>query len=374
MLHGLKFIIQLMPTLVWKRRTKSGTATAREAAVPDTVASAAAAVPESAVSAASAFPSPVGSSGVALPAFRFADEVSTKKRKMAEHQQAAVDDLAQTKHSPSSNRDLPRGVQKTPTGKFSSSIGWGGKSRRIGTFATPEQASAAYMSLRKLSVGGADEARADAIFKAAQKKAVEEVGGIIPKAKKTKPKATSKRDLPPGVYSLPSGKYRARTLWGGKARHIGTFDTPEQASAAFISVRKDYANLSAVGAAEGMNDAFDAAQREALEAVGGTLPKKMKTSSERGLPTGVYKARSGKLTSMISWVGKQRYIGSFDTPEQASAAFMSAKKALDDAELSVFGADDKVDRDAVFDAAKKKALETVQAMKQSDKYGDEHLV
>ena len=174
--------------------------------------------------------------------------------------------------------------------------------------------------------------------------------------KKTKTNATSKRDLPPGVYSLPSGKYRAHTLWGGKNRYIGTFATPEQASAAFISVRKDYANLSAVGSAEGMNDAFDAAQREALEAVGGTLPKKMKTSSERGLPTGVYEARSGKFKSQITWSGKQRHIGMFGTPEQASVAYMSIKRDRDDADLSSFGANEL---NAAFDAAKVKAVETV---------------
>ena len=70
--------------------------------------------------------------------------------------------------------------------------------------------------------------------------------------------------------------------------------------------------------------------------------------------------------------GKMRYIGSsFDTPEQASAAYMSMKKDLDAAKLSAFGADKK---EAIFDAAKKKALETADSMKESDKYGDEFLV
>ena len=89
MLHGLKFIIQLMPTLVWKRRPKNGTATAREAAVPDPVVSAATAAPESVVSAAvPAVPDRVGSSGI--------DGINEKKRKCEEHTQAAADDVAQT--------------------------------------------------------------------------------------------------------------------------------------------------------------------------------------------------------------------------------------------------------------------------------------
>jgi hypothetical protein len=75
--------------------------------------------------------------------------------------------------------------------------------------------------------------------------------------------------------------------------------------------------------------------------------------------------------SKVRWRGKDRYIGSFDTPEQASAAFMSVKEDLDNARLSDHGADEA---NAMFDAAKKKALETVQLMKESEKYGDEYLV
>ena len=42
------------------------------------------------------------------------------------------------------------------------------------------------------------------------------------------------------------------TFWGGKSRRIGTFESPEQASVAYVSVRKDIddAKLSAVGADE----------------------------------------------------------------------------------------------------------------------------
>ena len=56
----------------------------------------------------------------------------------------------------------------------------------------------------------------------------------------TKMKATSKQDLPTGVRKLRSGKFQARITWGDKHRTIGTFDaTPEQASAAYVSVQKE---------------------------------------------------------------------------------------------------------------------------------------
>ena len=180
---------------------------------------------------------------------------------------------------------------------------------------------------------------------------------------KKKSKTTSDRDLPRGVHTLSSGNFQSTIWWGtcNKQHHIGTFDTPEQASAAYMSARKDLddANISTVGADE--KDAiFDAAKKKALESFGGFVPE------ERYLPTGVRKSSSGKFTSYIKWGGKCRYIGTFDTPEQASVAYtcMSVRKDLDDAKLSALGADDEAK--ATFDEARKKALEMVQAMMNSD--------
>jgi len=82
--------------------------------------------------------------------------------------------------------------------------------------------------------------------------------------------------------------------------------------------------------------------------------KKSKATSERDLPRGVHKLPSGNFASKIWWD-----IGTFDTPEQASAAYISVRKYLDDAKLSMSGADEA---NATFDEAKKKALQMVQAM------------
>jgi hypothetical protein len=180
------------------------------------------------------------------------------------------------------------------------------------------------------------------------------------------------RDFPKGVRKLPSGKYESRTKLGGKSRYIGTFDTPEQASAAYLSVRNNIedAKLSAVGADE-VVDVFDAAKKKAVEEERGYIKSWLgyipgtkiitKITSERNLPLGVTLASSGEFASQIWWRGKQRYIGSFDidTPEQASAAYVSARKGLDDANLLSFRPDEE---DDLFDAAKKKALDTVQAI------------
>ena len=250
---------------------------------------------------------------------------------------------AETKSNAPSERDLPRGVYKTRRGKFRSVINWGGKTRSIGTFDTPEQASAAFRSVEtdlaqaKLSAVGADEV--NAAFDAAKTKAVEAVGG------------TRNKELPQGAYKLPNEKFRSKIYWNGKERYIGLFDTPEEASAAYLSVKTDLANtnLSAVGADE-VDAAFDAAKKKALEAAGKSV------SEKRDLPTGVYKTSSGKFQALISWAGKTRSIGTFDTPEQASAAHMSVKKDCVHGNLSVLSSDEV---DATFDAAKKKAVEAV---------------
>ena len=198
----------------------------------------------------------------------------------------------------------------------------------------------------ELSAVGADEF--NALFDAAQKKALESFGGFVPE----------ERDLPRGVKKLPSEKFVSVIGWGGKARNIGTFNTPEQASAAYMSVRKDRddAKLSTVGADEA-KAMFDAAKKKAAETVGGFALRK------GDLPQGVQKLPSGKFQSKIWCGGKYRNIGTFDTPEQASAAYISVRKDLVDAKVSAISADEV---DAIFDEARKKALEMVQATMNSD--------
>ena len=373
-----------------------------------------------------------------------------------------------------SKRDLPTGVYIEPsTGKFKSMITWG-KYRSIGTFDTPEQASAAYLSVRKdredadLSSRGADEV--NALFDAAKKKAVDAVGGISPSNKRAK--AASERDLNKtkddrrqkmysnyiGVtYNKTHAKYQACITHYRKQHYLGRYKlavdaaraydesakllkgsgwrinfgtieeyelakkqelehitskerAEEEAAADGVSgsrkkkvTARDLAHIAVkiqvpssvfkvVSEANGEDAArqaqkiiaeanqatiervkmqkensespateadaiIDAAKKKASGAVDRFVPKKRaKATSERDLPQGVYKTSTGKFTSMIWWDGKLRDIGTFDTPEQASAAYMSAKRDLEDAKLSALGADYI---NAIFDAAQKKAVEAV---------------
>ena len=247
---------------------------------------------------------------------------------------AKIDKSGANHHQETPKTDLPQGVRMLRSGKFAATTNWGGKTRHIGTFDTPKQASAAYLSVRSdlvhvnVTTLGADGV-GDA-FNAAKQKGLESFGGFVPE----------KRDLPCGISKTPAGKFEAVVCLRGKDRYVGVFDTPEQAFAARMSVKKDLdnVNLSAVGADE-LDVMFGAAQKKAAIAVGGVVPKKIKSRSERCLPRGVYKTTSEKFASVIWWDNKQRHIGVFNTPEQASAAYMSVKKELAGAKLSAVGAE-----------------------------------
>ena len=187
----------------------------------------------------------------------------------------------------------------------------------------------------KLSALSADEV--DALLDSARKKVIEA--------------ASSVRRLPQGVRKTGYGKFESIIWWRSKRkRYIGTFDTPEQASAAYMSVKKDLDDVNpwTLGADEMIDAIFDGAKKKALESFGGFV------SEERDLPTGVYKTKRGKFRSQIRWGDKKRHICTVDTPEQASSAYLSVKKDLDESKLLALSADEV---NALFEAAKTKALE-----------------
>ena len=233
----------IMPTFVWRIRPTGVTSAKKESAT------------------AAALPDPVVSASAAVPDSHLA--VSASSTQFADDGKGDAATAAKKKAKLTSTRDLPPGVRKTRNGTFASITKMGGKSRYIGTFKTPEQASAAYLSAKKdledgkLSALGADEV--DTAFDAAKKKAQESCGGFV----------SEKRDLPRGVREISPGKFISVIWWYGKDRYIGTFDTPELASAAYVSVKKDMKNakLSTLSANE-VNALFDAAQKKAVEAVG----------------------------------------------------------------------------------------------------------
>lgn len=54
---------------------------------------------------------------------------------------------------------------------------------------------------------------------------------------------------------------------------------------------------------------------------------------KRDLPTGVYRARNKRYVAHLKRRGKQHNLGTFDTPEQAAAAVLEARRELDPPEF-----------------------------------------
>ena len=105
--------------------------------------------------------------------------------------------------------------------------------------------------------GGAARCATSGHFDVANTKALELCGGFVPE----------ERDRPAGVRKTECGKYKSEIRWRGKSRHIGTFGTPEQASAAYMSARKDLDDTKASCCANEVNSVFDASKKKALAAV-----------------------------------------------------------------------------------------------------------
>jgi hypothetical protein len=52
---------------------------------------------------------------------------------------------------------------------------------------------------------------------------------------------TKKQDLPMGVRLIPnSGRYQARIAVNGTMYHLGAYDTPDEARAAYLAARQEY--------------------------------------------------------------------------------------------------------------------------------------
>jgi len=145
-------------------------------------------------------------------------------------------------------------------------------------------------------------------------------------------------------------RFQSRIWWNGKQRNIGRFNTPEQASAARVSVKKDLddAKLSGLRADADITF-FEAAKKKALDSFGGFIPE------ERDLPTGV--SKKGKYFGcFVHWGCKNRFVGTFNTPSCAYGAYVTVKEIHDATNLSGLSADEVT---AAFDSARKRAIDSV---------------
>ena len=249
----------------------------------------------------------------------------------------------------------PRGVSlHKASGKYVAqiSIGGGGKSKNLGSFATPDEAEEEYL---------------------AAKSAPEGVEAYI--AAKAEKRKAARGDLPKGVYlHEPSGKYQAKISIGGKTKHLGSFATSEEAeekvrlakaapegvvadNAARAEKRKAaraglpkgiylhkesgrYAARIRIGSGKQVHLGLFATRKEAKEKVrlAKSAPEGLeayiaaraeKRKAARGdLPKGVSLDKAlGKYRASISIAGKTKHLGLFATPEEAGKVYLAAKSA-----------------------------------------------
>ena len=158
--------------------------------------------------------------------------------------------------------------------------------------------------------------------------------------------STESAEKPKGIsWDKCCGKWRAVISVAGKRKHIGYFNAHEEATAAYDFVRGalDVCGLSKMD--DGCFAVFEVAKSEATEA-----------TQLHMQPKGIsWVKQYQKWKAQICVAGKRKCIAaSFDTPDEAAAAYKIVRKALDECILPAMDGG----RLIVYEAAKAKAIET----------------
>jgi hypothetical protein len=208
----------------------------------------------------------------------------------AAHGEAAEAVRRKKKAWPDAGTEL-RGVRRRANGKYAARI-WDPSQRShvsLGTFLTAKDASKAY------------DSAAFALHAA----------GVVAR-KRTAARPDDKTEFR-GVFRLPNDKYVAQ-IWDPSRRAqvcLGTFDAAEEAARAYDAA-----------AAAGTHDAM-ARAHEAAAVKMPCVKKATCTGDSRTGFHGVCRRPSGKYTAEFKSKGNARWLGSFDTAEEAARAYDS---------------------------------------------------
>lgn len=127
-----------------------------------------------------------------------------------------------------SKSQRPPGIYPKPSGRWFAQVRREGKNQYLGTYATIDQAVAAQSDfLRQLDRGiSVDDAKSNVYTP------IDTASQGAKDSSNSNSNVTSDRPYPMGIYKKPSGRWQAGIRHGGKAHHLGTFDTMEEAIAA----------------------------------------------------------------------------------------------------------------------------------------------
>jgi hypothetical protein len=227
---------------------------------------------------------------------------------------------------PSSNNETGFRDVRKDKGKFAARIWENGTQRRLGTFATPEEAALCYArhAGAERAAKEAAEARSEGLqpFTADEARAAAAAEGLelVPSSSNETGFKCVRKD---------KGKYSAQIKENGKVRHLGNFATPEEAALSYA--RHVGVDRAAAEAAEANSErlqplttdeamAAAAAVRAAAAAEG--LELVPSSSNQTGF-RGVCKNHGyhGKYKAELKSSGKRYYLGMFATPEEAALRY-----------------------------------------------------
>ena len=209
---------------------------------------------------------------------------------------------------PSSSKTGFKGVHKTGGQKYYASITENGAALYLGTFSTPEEAALCYA--RHIGAERAATEAAQARGEGPQSLTANEArAAAAAEGLELVPSSSNETGFR-GVYNNGGNKYRVRIRENGKARYLGNFTTPEEASLTLARYNRIWAEelqrltgdeTSTATAAEG----FD------------LVPFSSKEKDFKGVSK-----NCGNYKVQVSENGKLRHLGTFSTPEEAALCYV----------------------------------------------------